>query len=248
VVASRKPIQRVSDKTELSNWQSYLQTIQPLSLSRFTYEETSLYLEQQGITNPATVRSLYTDSHGLPFYLSLVKPDPQGNVDLTEDVVKIYLDSIPEQDTDKRRLARVAALLSRPFKQDDLAAFPFLTQQDIPALYEWLTEQSFTQRTQDGRYYYPELATELFSRDLYQTSEDNYYATRRSLADYYRKELAQLEQEQGEEIYRSTEWLELVRAFVYQSFFLPDLQSHIEAVRCIINAYIHVKHSEEIAE
>jgi predicted transcriptional regulator of viral defense system len=90
-------------------------------------------------------------------------------------VVKIYLDSIPEQDTDKRRLAHVAALLSRPFKQDDLAAFPFLAQQDILALYEWLTEQSFVQRTQNGRYCYPELATELFSGDLYQTSEDGYY-------------------------------------------------------------------------
>jgi tetratricopeptide (TPR) repeat protein len=247
VVASRKPIQRVSDRAELSNWQSYLQTIQPLSLSRFTYEETRLYLEQQGITDHAMIHSLYTDSHGLPFYLSLVKPDPQGNIDLTEDVVKIYLNSIPEQDADKRRLARVAALLSRPFNQDDLAAFPFLAQQDIPVLYEWLTEQSFVQRTQDGRYCYPELATELFRRDLYQTSEDGYYAIRRSLAAYYRKELEQLEQEQGEEIYRSTEWLELVRAFVYQAFFLTDMQSHIEAVRCIINAYVHVKHSEEIA-
>ena len=246
VVTSRFPIQKTAKTIDLESWLCYSQISKSLSLTRFTYDETKRYLDKQGICDPPTVDVLWQKSHGLPFYLSLVKPDPQGNVDPTEDVVNIYLNSISLLEKEKRHFALVAALMSRPFNQDDLSAFPFLSQ-DTSSLYAWLIDQSFVYRTPDGRYTYLDLAQEFFSRYLYRTSEDDYNSARENLMSYYRDALAQVEQEKGVEAYNTAQWLELLEAFVCQLFFLPKPERYIEAMRYIVSAYVYVKQPDAVA-
>lgn len=55
-----------------------------------------------------------------------------------------------------------------------------------------------------------------------------------------------MQQEQPSGVYDSGIWLELLRALVYQLFFLPDLKSHIEATVLIFNTYAHVRQSQGV--
>ena len=117
----------------------------------------------------------------MPLYLGLLTSNPQGEVDPTKDVVDNFLRWIPEREHVKRRLALDAALLTKPFNQDDLEAFTYLPEQERLDLYYWLTGLSFVY-PQEGRFRYHELAQDLFSRHLYQRSKKEYYTTRRGLA------------------------------------------------------------------
>jgi len=157
-----------------------------------------------------------------------------------------FLRWIPEGEHLRRRLALDAALLTKPFNQDDLEAFTYLPEQERVDLYDWLTGLSFVY-PQDGRFRYHELAQDLFSRHLYQRSKKDYYTTRRDLASYYQRFLAELQEERGAETYHLLEWLETVLALTEQWLSLPDQASHVKAVAQILNAYQHTD-AEQNAE
>ncbi len=248
VVAGRDPIDR-SIPDNPKDWLPYYDdnTIYSISLNNFTEEETRAYLIKRDITDPTRIPTIWQLSKGLPLYLSLLTSNPQGKVDPIADVVANFLRWIPEQEQVKRQLILDAALLSRPFNQDELRAFTYLPEHERPTLYRWLIAQPFVHSNfQDGRHNYHELAKELFSRYLYQRSKKEYYATRRALADYYRRLLEDAETEGGEEAYGSAEWLELVLALAYQLFLLPDKFSHIKAIEQILIAYEHSDQRGEI--
>src|SRR6266566_4581993 len=179
-------------------WLTYYDsnTIYPLSLDGFTEDETCTYLAARNITDPDRIASIRRLSRGLPLYLGLLTSNPQGEVDPTKDVVDNFLRWIPEREHIKRRLALDAALLTKPFNQDDLEAFTYLPEQEQLDLYYWLTGLSFVY-PQEGRFRYHELAQDLFSRHLYQRSKKEYYATRRSIATYYQRLLEEIQEEKG---------------------------------------------------
>lgn len=166
-------------------------TIFPLSLNGFTENETRTYLAARNITDPDHIATIWRLSRGLPLYLGLLTSNPQGEVDPTKDVVDNFLRWIPEHEQIKRRLALEAALLTKPFNQDDLEAFTYMPEQERLDLYYWLTGLSFVY-PQEGRFRYHELAQDLFSRHLYQRSKKEYYATRRGLANYYQRLLEEI--------------------------------------------------------
>ena len=155
-------------KRWLTYYDSY--TIYPLSLDSFTEAETCTYLAARNITDPDRIATIRLLSRGLPLYLGLLASNPQGEVDPTKDVVDNFLRWIPEREYIKRRLALDAALLTKPFNQDDLEAFTYLPEQERFDLYYWLTGLSFVY-PQEGRFRYHELAQDLFSRHLYQRSK-----------------------------------------------------------------------------
>ena len=222
-------------------------TIYPISLNSFTEEETRRYLAERGITDAERIETIWQLSHGLPLYLGFLTSNPQGKVDPTANVVANFLRWIPKQEQVKRRLALDAALFSRPFNQDELGAFTYVSEQERPTLYYWLTVQPFVQSTlQDGRYGYHELAQELFSRHLYQRSQDEYYVTRRCLAEYYQRLLERFVAEGGKDAYVSATWVELMLAFAYQLFLLTDEASHIKALEHVLNVYEHAEQDGEI--
>jgi hypothetical protein len=248
VVAGRDPIDR-SIPDNPKGWLPYYDdnTIYSISLNNFTEEETRAYLTKRGITDPTRNATIWQLSKGLPLYLSLLTSNPQREVDPTADVVANFLCWIPEQQQVKRQLILDAALLSRPFNQDELWAFTYLPEHERPTLYRWLIAQPFVHSNlEEGRHSYLELAQELFSRYFYQRSKKEYYATRRVLADHYRSLLKDVETEEGKEAYGSAEWLGLVLALAYQLFFLPDKFSHIKAFEQILSAYEHSDQTEEI--
>jgi tetratricopeptide (TPR) repeat protein len=213
-----------------------------MPLKSFTEDETRVYLAGRGITDPARIAAIWQLSLGLPLYLGLLTANPSGEVNLTEDVVVNFLRWIPGQEDIKRRLALEAALFSTPFNQDDLAAFPSISERERVPLFRWLTRQPFVLR-QEGRYRYHDVAQELFSRHLFQQSPKEYTLIRRSLADHY-QQLLEENQARGDE--GSATWLELVLAQVHQLFLLPEEVAHIQAIKQILRAYRCTDKSSEI--
>ncbi len=241
VIAGRDPLEH-STSNDTKRWLPYYDsdTIYSISLNSFTEEETQAYLTKRGITDPIRIDTIWQLSRGLPLYLGLLTSNPQGEVDPTKDVVDNFLRWIPEHEQIKRRLALDAALLTRPFNQDDLEAFEYLPENERRANYRWLIRQPFVRNSaQDGRYLYHELAQELFSRHLYQFSPREYQATRRAVASRYQRLLTEIHMEEDIEVYHSAQWLELVQALIYQLFLLPDEASHIKAIEQILNACEH---------
>ncbi len=248
VIAGRDPLEH-STPADPKRWLPYRDnnTICSISLDSFTEEETRSYLSERGIIDNERIDMIWQLSRGLPLYLSFLTADPQGKVDPTANVVDNFLRWIPEQEQIKRRLALDAALFSRPFNQDELEAFPYVSEQERPTLYNWLKAQPFVQsNSQDGRYNYHQLAQELFSRHLFQQSPKEYRASRRALAEYYRRLLKDIASAGGKDVYGSARWLELTLALIKQLFLLPDETNYFEAIEQTINAIDHTDQTGEI--
>lgn len=249
VIAGRDPIER-STSDDPKHWLPYYddQTIYSISLNSFSQDETRYYLAKRGITEQNRIGVFWQLSLGLPLYLSLLTSNLNGEVDPTTNVVANFLRWIPEQEHIKRRLVLEAALFSRPFNQDDLMAFTYISEQERPILYRWLTVQPFVRSSpQDGRYTYHELAQEMFNRHLYQRSPQEYHSTRRAIANHYQLQLEKTQEEMGKEAYTSVEWLELTSALIRQLVLLPDEASHIRAIEWVLNVYEHTEQTGEIA-
>lgn len=247
VVAGRYPIER-SLPDDPKRWLLYQtnNVIYSICLESFTEDETRKYLTERGIIDEARIATIWQLSRGLPLYLGLLTANPQGTVDPTTDVVANFLRWIPKTEEAKQKLVLDMALLSRPFNQDELKAFSYVTDQERAALYRWLTSQPFTHSNlQDGRYGYHELARDLFSRHLYQLSPDEYYDTRKVLVKYYQQLLEHVVQEQGRSAYKSAAWQELALALAYQLFLLPDETSHIRAIEQIVDVLDHIDRAKE---
>jgi len=245
VVASRTPIEHST--SDPKRWLPYIdsETIYSISLNSFTQDETCDYLAERGIFDPERINTIWQLSRGLPLYLGLLTSNPRGEVDPTKDVVVNFLRWIPEQDQLKRQLVLNAALFSRPFTQDDLEAFKYVSENERLSLYYWLIGLPFV-LTQEARYHYHEVVQELFSRHLYQRSKKEYFATRRALVDYYQQVLEDIQQEGDKEKEDTLEWLELVLALIYQLLLLPDESSHIKAIEYAFRANRHVKQRGEL--
>jgi len=239
VMVGREPIDRFTPDELKWSWSKYQDTIHYIPLNSFTKDETRAYLAKRGITDDARLNTIWRLSQGLPLYLSLLTSNPQGEVDSTADVVANFLRWIPKEEEVKRQLALDAALLSRPFNQDDLATFTYLTENERPAFHRWLIRQPFVLRTKDGRSRYHDLTRELFSRHIYQLSPNEYKNARSAIANYYRQLLEKT-------LYDSAEWLELALALIYQLFLLPDEVSHIDGIEQVLNAYKHTGQPGEI--
>jgi tetratricopeptide (TPR) repeat protein len=247
VVAGRDHIEHTSPD-DPKRWLRYCDdnTIYWISLNSFTEDETRIYLVKREITNADQIANIWHLSRGLPLYLGFLTSNPHGDIDPTKDVVVNFLRWIPEQESIKRQLALDAALLSRPFNQDDLDAFFYVPESDRASLYQWLTEQPFVRsQSQNGRYLYHDVARDLFSRHLYQRSQKHYDEIRRALATYYQELLEKIQAERGKEVYRSEEWLELLLAIVSQLLLLPDPTSHIKAIEHVLLAYEHTNKAQE---
>lgn len=247
VVAGRDPIER-STPVDTKRWLRYLDDgiIYSLCLDSFSEEETRNYLAQRGITDSSRIGTIWKLSRGLPFYLGLLTCNPQGKVDPTKDVVDNFLRWISPEEQIKRRLVLDLALLSKPFNCDDLEAFAYVPEHERDSIFDWLIRQPFVRSSpEDGRYSYHELAQELFSRHLYQRSQQTYYATRRVLADHYERLLKKIQEEGSEKLYRLSGWVELALAPVYQWFFLPDEASHGKAVEQVLFTYKHTNKAQD---
>ena len=244
VIAGRDSIME-SLPDDPKRWLPYQENnvIYPISLNSFTHDETVSYLAGHIITNLERVELIWQLSKGLPLYLGFFIANPSGDIDPTSDVIENYLRW--EKDPVRRRLAEEAALFSRPFNQDELAAFDYILETDRTSLYRWLTSQPFVRSNfQDGRHIYHDEAREMFTRHLYARSKNEYYKVRRSLTTYYRTRLTTLETEQDKQVYISPEWLELSLALIYQLLLLPDETSNITAIEQVIKASEEVKEEQ----
>jgi len=250
VVAGREPIDR-STPDDPKRWLRYHEekVIHLISLEHFTQDETRTYLAERGITDPAQVDTYWQLSRGIPLFLGLLTSNAQGNIDPTKDVVENFLRGIPKEEQVKQRLALDAACFSKPFSQDDLAAFGYIPEQDRSQLYLWLTGQTFVRSNPlDGLYLYHEEVRDMFCRHLYQRSHSDYHATRRALAEHYQQQLERLQTEEGKEVYDSAEWLELVIALLNQYLLLPDEASRNRAIVEGLRMYTRVQGRGEIVK
>ena len=247
VIAGRDPIER-SMPGDTKRWLPYSDNrdIYWIPLNSFTEDETRAYLTKRNITDPERIATIWQLSQGLPLYLSLLTSNPRGKVDPTADVVANFLRWIPKEEQTKRQLALDAALFSRPFTQDDLAAFPYLPKNELPSLYYWLISQPFLIPQEDGRYRYHDLARDLFSQHLYRQSKKQYYNIRKALADYYQRFIEEIRLEDNIWTFSSTEWIELLEALIHQLFLLTNTTYHVKAIENILKAYRFIRQRDEI--
>lgn len=240
IVAGREPIERsIPDE----------QVIFSMPLKEFTEDETLTYLAARGITEADRVAAIGQLSGGLPLLLSLLAFDPHGIIDTGIDVVTNVLRWIAGQGHIRQQLVLHAALLSRPFIQDDLDVFHFLPEQERTGLYRWLIGLPFIQHDPlDGRHYYHDLVQKQLTYTLSQLSAQEYQVTHRALANHYQRLLGHIEVEGGKRVYSTGEWLELALALVVQSFSLPDDASHFSAIEQIMKISHHTKQEENIIQ
>ena len=225
------------------------QAVYSMPLAPFTEDETRLYLAARGIIAAERCNALWQVSGGLPLALGLLTLDHGATIDPQEDTPANVLRWLARQEQSKQQLVLHAALFSGPFHQHELTAFRFLpaSEQERTRLYRWLITLPFVQhRALDGRHRYHSLAREWFSHALLQRSAQEYQVSRRALANYYRRQLARLHGEGGQQIYTSTGWLELAQALVYQLLCLPDDASHTSAIEQGLVVVHTAKHKEDI--
>jgi hypothetical protein len=239
IIAGRDPLERstaIGPKPWLPYYESH--TLYTLPIQPFTREETIAYLAERGITESERIETIWQLSHGLPLYLGLLTSNMPESIDPTKDVVDNFLQRIPAAESMKRQLALDAALFTKPFNLDDLEAFPYLSEEARPALYAWLLRQPFLRASSlGGRYLYHDIAQELFQRYVSQHSPKAYYATRRTLATYYQRVLEHLQTVQEKNRYHLTdECLEVGLALASQLFFLPDEESHLQALSLLLDS------------
>ena len=216
----------VAGRESIEHSLSHEQSIYSMSLAPFTAGETRRYLARRGITAKDRVAAISRLSGGLPLYVSMLACDHEGYLDVTADIVTNMLRWIARQDHRKQRLVLHAALFSRPFTQDDLAAFHTLPEPEQISHYRWLIDLPFAQHSAlDGRHRYHDLAQQVMCRALFQHAPQEEQAVRRALANHYRRRLERMQAEEGKRVFRSAEWLELALALVSQLLCLPDAES-----------------------
>ncbi|MDQ2906393.1 MAG: tetratricopeptide repeat protein [Chloroflexota bacterium] len=238
VVAGREPIVR-----SLPGGQS----VYSMSLAPFTEDETRTYLAEHGITSVDLVATIWHLSGGLPLYVGMLAGDQGRYIDVTADIVTNMLHWIAAQDQRKQRLVLHAALFSRPFTQDDLAAFHMLPEQARTSHYRWLIDLPFVRHsTLDGRHRYHDLAQQVMRRVLFQHAPQEEQATRRALANHYRRQLERMQAAEGKRAFCSAEWLELALALVSQLLSLPDAESHALAIEQVMAIIHEAKHEQEL--
>jgi tetratricopeptide (TPR) repeat protein len=238
VVAGRESIERSL---------SHEQSIYSMSLAPFTEGETRRYLARRGITAKDRVAAISRLSGGLPLYVSMLACDHEGYLDVTADIVTNMLRWIARQDHRKQRLVLHAALFSRPFTQDDLAAFHTLPEPEQISHYRWLIDLPFVQHSAlDGRHRYHDLAQRVMRRALFQHAPQEEQAARRALANHYRRRQERMQAEEGKRVFRSAEWLELALALVSQLLRLPDAESHARAIEQVMAIVYEAKQEAQL--
>src|SRR5579884_2090099 len=128
VVAGRDPLERSLPQAQM---------IYSMPLAPFTEDETRAYLSERGITEAGRVATIWQLSGGLPLSLSMLTLDPERSIDPAADVLTNVLHWLAGQGQSKQRVVLQAALFSRPFTQDDLAAFSSFSEQERTSFYRW---------------------------------------------------------------------------------------------------------------
>lgn len=238
VVAGREPI-----KQALPDGQS----VCSMPLAPFTERETGSYLARCGITAKDRVAAIWHLSGGLPLAVSMLACDPGGPLDVTTDVATNLLPWLAGQDRRMQRLVLQAALCSRPFTQDDLAAFPPLTEQERTDFYRRLIELPCVQASPlDGRHCFHPLARHWFVRAFAQRAPQEEQAARRALARHYQQRLEHLQTTAGRSAACSIEWLELALARLLQLLCLTDTASHASTIEQVLEIVSEAKQEESL--
>ncbi len=173
--------------------------------------------------------------------------DPEGPLDVTTDVATNMLRWLEGQDRRMHRLVLQAALCTRPFTQDDLAAFPRLTERERTHFYRRLIELPFVQSSPlDGRHRFHSLAQQWVVRAFSQRAPQEEQAARRALARHYQQRLEHLQTTAGRSAFFSIEWLELALARVSQLFYLTDTTSHASAIEQVMEIVSQAKQEENL--
>ena len=239
VVAGREPIERFLPNEQ---W------IYSMPLAPFTEDETRTYLAEHGITAADRVAATWHLSGGLPLSVSMLACDPKGHVDVTTDIAANVLRWFAAgRDRSVQRLVLQAALCSRPFTQDDLAAFHTLAEQERTDFYRLLIGLPFVQSSSlDGRHRFHPLVQQWFVRAFSRRAPQEEQAARRALARHYQQRLEHLQAARGRRGSFSIEWLELALARVSQLFCLTDIASHASAIEQVMEIASEAKQEEKL--
>jgi tetratricopeptide (TPR) repeat protein len=223
------------------------QALFSMRLDHFTEDETHAYLNAQGITSAERIATIWHLSAGLPLFVQMLAFDHTADLDPQLDVFANLRHWLDRQDWRKQQLVLHAALFSRHFDQEDLAAFHFLSESERIDLYRWLIGLPFVQhRSLDGLHRYHHLVQQQINQRLFQSSAHDFQVGHRAVADRYWQELERFPRKEGQLFASSTRQLEHIQELVFQWLFLPDEESHMRAIEQVVTMVHAKKQAREI--
>ncbi len=172
------------------DWLPFETLLSHCSLESFTKEETTLYLNNYGITDPVEVNDIHNLSNGLPLHVEMLAASGgKSDGKTTRTVVERFLCNI--HDPILRKVAFQTAL-TRKFDRDVLA-YLFSSEidtQQIDTVFSKLIDLPFVQTHLGHWVYHSVVRTEMIALQRNQ-SLDQFSEIHKKLAQYYRSRLEQ---------------------------------------------------------
>jgi tetratricopeptide (TPR) repeat protein len=180
-------------------------------------------------------------------YLLYIFGETRDTASLGEKGIARFVEGLAERDEIKVQLVKDLAFFSKPFVQSDLRAFGYLPINQVAPLYAWLIEQPVFEKLEGG-YLYREAYRDLLVNHLHQSDPTYCYATRQTLADYYRQQLEQVQDREGKDAYKSEEWLTLALSLIRQYFCLNNKESYWHGLDLALTVYFEANQDAKLLE
>lgn len=247
IVAGRKPLKTITtidskglkkkfdDLLRESDFPNNSIVLNPLN-----EEETATLLKAKGFNNHSHIQKIWQNSGGLPAYLNYYNEADTEPV-VRAHVVEKFLSSFLNESSDIYcKLMLDLSLFQKEFGLEDLNALSYLSEGKHFLIFNELKNLSFIQDSgrANGYFRLDTIAQNLFRLHFFTTDRKGYFQSRRNIAEYYQKEVEDLEMELGEKAAQELpKWWELALIIIYQRFLLDDSKSHSEGVIFTLKAY-----------
>jgi len=166
-----------------SVWLDLRGVLNHIDLTPFTYEETKIYLNHQGVTTLTELDQIYHLSKGLPVFVAMLTTSGiEEASELSQSVIERFLQNISDK---TRRDIALKMALPRRFNQDTLRLlFPESTE-SIPDLFHWLIGMPFV-KAQGNYWSYHDVVRNLMVRHQYTQSPDIFQSIHEKLYQFFK--------------------------------------------------------------
>jgi tetratricopeptide (TPR) repeat protein len=226
--------------TEQENWGDFKEErkiLHEYNLHRFSKEETYQYLSEKLVNKSENIiflskeiDEIYQFTKGHASFLEWIcskknddkKPDYSDGSRITANKLLHNLKPI------QRYIVQVVSccrwfdkhIIQELFNEHDQVSNELAEALiDIDQLTDWLTQESFINFKED-RFYFDELARQVFRRLLFQSDRERFYESHSRLANYFKKKADRIEPLYSPFTkYEDEEWCEYMGEFLYHSCF-----------------------------
>ena len=207
--------------------------IREYALIKFDQQETQKYLADIGVTKKDSVRQIWRETQGYPYYLNLLKKQKEESGKITfsgeqSSMVDLLLDGFNETEQRVVKLAAHCRWFDRPLIRNLLQKFEVsdilndCKNNNKIDWFKWLTERDFA--ISDDRYRIDDVARSEIRKTLHQEDQKEFFQIHNWIADYF-EQLADKEVSPDRsplDKYENSEWQKLMIEVIYHRLFNGD--------------------------